>query len=100
MFEMVTGRLPFVGHNWREVAFNRLEATPPVPKTLVPDLDENGRAQSSNAWSANLLTAFARFRMSSRLLPGKLTLSYARSPSPARAVSERCSWLSDWPASR
>jgi tetratricopeptide (TPR) repeat protein len=52
MFEMVTGRLPFGGHNWREVAFNRLETTPPVPKTLVPDLDEK--------WSRTILKCLER----------------------------------------
>jgi serine/threonine protein kinase/tetratricopeptide (TPR) repeat protein len=40
MYEMVTGRLPFEGKNWREVAFQRLEVTPPVANSLQPDLDE------------------------------------------------------------
>jgi len=52
MFEMVTGRLPFEGRNWREVAFQRLEAAPPVPKTLVPDLDEK--------WSRTILKCMER----------------------------------------
>jgi eukaryotic-like serine/threonine-protein kinase len=39
MFEMVTGRLPFEGKNWREVAFLRLEAPPPSAKSVQPDLD-------------------------------------------------------------
>jgi serine/threonine protein kinase/Tfp pilus assembly protein PilF len=52
MFEMVTGRLPFDGRNWREVAFSRLETPPPVPKTLVPDLDEK--------WSRTILKCLER----------------------------------------
>jgi serine/threonine protein kinase/tetratricopeptide (TPR) repeat protein len=40
MFEMVTGRLPFSGKNWRELAFARLEQAPPSPKGLQPDLDD------------------------------------------------------------
>jgi len=40
MFEMVTGRLPFSGKNWRELAFARLEQPPPSPKSLQPDLDD------------------------------------------------------------
>ena len=39
MFEMVTGRLPFEGRNWREVAFLRLETPPPSAKSLQADLD-------------------------------------------------------------
>src|SRR5215471_16954119 len=39
MFEMVTGRLPFAGKNWRETAFTRLEQPPPSAKSLQPDLD-------------------------------------------------------------
>jgi len=39
MFEMVTGRLPFEGRNWREVAFLRLEVPPPSAKAVQPDLD-------------------------------------------------------------
>jgi eukaryotic-like serine/threonine-protein kinase len=39
MFEMVTGRPPFEGRNWREVAFQRLEAPPPSAKSVQPDLD-------------------------------------------------------------
>jgi len=39
MFEMVTGRLPFEGRNWREVAFQRLETPPPSAKSVEPDLD-------------------------------------------------------------
>lgn len=41
MFEMITGRLPFAGKNWRELAFARLEQPPPSPKSLQPDLDDN-----------------------------------------------------------
>jgi len=52
MFEMVTGRLPFEGRNWREVAFSRLETPPPVPKTLEPDLDEK--------WSRTILKCLER----------------------------------------
>jgi len=40
MFEMVTGRLPFTGKNWRELAFARLEQPPPSSKSLQPDLDD------------------------------------------------------------
>ena len=40
MFEMVTGRLPFTGKNWRELAFARLEQRAPSPKSLQPDLDD------------------------------------------------------------
>jgi len=40
MFEMVTGRLPFSGRNWRELAFARFEQAPPSPKSLQPDLDD------------------------------------------------------------
>jgi serine/threonine protein kinase/Tfp pilus assembly protein PilF len=39
MFEMVTGRLPFEGRNWREVAFQRLETSPPSAKSVQPELD-------------------------------------------------------------
>src|SRR6266481_1116497 len=39
MFEMVTGRLPFEGRNWREVAFVRLGSPPPSAKSVQPDLD-------------------------------------------------------------
>jgi serine/threonine protein kinase/Tfp pilus assembly protein PilF len=52
MFEMVTGHLPFEGRNWREVAFIRLEAPPPAPKTFVPDLDED--------WSRTILKCLER----------------------------------------
>ena len=47
MFDMVTGRLPFEGKNWREIAFKRLEEAPPAPKTIVPELEE--------AWSRTIL---------------------------------------------
>jgi eukaryotic-like serine/threonine-protein kinase len=40
MFEMVTGRRPFEGRNWREVAFRRLEVPPPPAKSVQPDLDQ------------------------------------------------------------
>jgi serine/threonine protein kinase/Tfp pilus assembly protein PilF len=52
MFEMVTGRLPFEGKNWREVAFMRIESPPPTPKNLVPDLDEK--------WSRTILKCLER----------------------------------------
>ncbi len=52
IFEMLTGRLPFTGKNWREVAFQRLEAAPPSPKTLVPDLDDR--------WSRTVLKCLER----------------------------------------
>jgi len=52
MFEMVTGRLPFEGRNWREVAFSRLETAPAVPKSLQPDLDEK--------WSRTILKCLER----------------------------------------
>jgi serine/threonine protein kinase/tetratricopeptide (TPR) repeat protein len=39
MFEMVTGRLPFEGRNWREVAFQRLETPPPSARSVQADLD-------------------------------------------------------------
>jgi serine/threonine protein kinase/Tfp pilus assembly protein PilF len=39
MFEMVTGRLPFEGRNWREVAFLRLETPPPSAMSVQPELD-------------------------------------------------------------
>ena len=41
LFEMLTGRLPFTGKNWREVAFQRLESVAPSPKSLVPDLEDS-----------------------------------------------------------
>lgn len=41
MFEMVTGRLPFSGKNWQEVAHARLEQSPPSPKSLQPDLNDD-----------------------------------------------------------
>jgi eukaryotic-like serine/threonine-protein kinase len=40
IFEMLTGRLPFDGQNWRELAFKRVEETPPSPKSIVPNLDD------------------------------------------------------------
>lgn len=46
MFEMVTGRLPFEGKNWREIAFQRLEGAVPIAKSVQPDLDE--------AWSKTI----------------------------------------------
>jgi serine/threonine protein kinase/tetratricopeptide (TPR) repeat protein len=52
IFEMVTGRLPFSGKNWRETAFARLEQPPPSPKTLLPELDEQ--------WSRTILKCLER----------------------------------------
>jgi eukaryotic-like serine/threonine-protein kinase len=52
MFELVTGRLPFQGSNWRDVAFKRLTESPPVPKILVPDLDDR--------WSRTILKCLER----------------------------------------
>jgi eukaryotic-like serine/threonine-protein kinase len=40
IFEMATGRLPFEGKNWRDVAFKRLEGRVPIAKSLQPDLDD------------------------------------------------------------
>src|SRR5262249_52308367 len=52
IFEMVTGRLPFSGKNWRETAFARLEQPPPSPKTLLPELHEQ--------WSRTILKCLER----------------------------------------
>jgi serine/threonine protein kinase len=40
IFEMVTGRLPFTGKNWKEVAYARVEQPPPSAKSFQPDLDD------------------------------------------------------------
>ncbi len=38
MFEMVTGRLPFIAASVQELLFMRVRAQPPAPRDLVPAL--------------------------------------------------------------
>ncbi len=52
LFQMVTGKLPFSGENWRAIAYKRLQELPPSPKSLVPDLDEG--------WSRTILKCLER----------------------------------------
>ena len=52
LFQMVTGKLPFSGENWRAIAYKRLQEVPPSPKKLVPDLDEG--------WSRTILKCLER----------------------------------------
>ena len=52
LFEILTGRLPFSGANWRELAFNRLEAPAPSPKSILPELDDR--------WSRAILKCLER----------------------------------------
>jgi hypothetical protein len=39
MFEMVTGKLPFVGDTAEQTARKRLDTPPPSPRTIAPDVD-------------------------------------------------------------
>jgi serine/threonine protein kinase/tetratricopeptide (TPR) repeat protein len=52
MFQMVTGKLPFVGETPLAMAIQRLELPPPVPKALEPDLDAR--------WSETILKCLER----------------------------------------
>jgi tetratricopeptide (TPR) repeat protein len=52
LFEMVTGRLPFVGATTMEVALARLKGDPPRPSALVPGLDPR--------WEEVILRCLAR----------------------------------------
>jgi hypothetical protein len=52
LFEMLTGRLPFVGETAMEVAVRRLQEPPPRPSSLVPDLDP--------VWEQAILRCLAR----------------------------------------
>jgi hypothetical protein len=51
-YEMVTGSLPFLGANPREIATARLTETPRPPRELVPALDPR--------WDAAIMQALAR----------------------------------------
>jgi len=52
MFQMVTGRLPFVGETPLAMAIKRLEEPPPAPRSLQPDLDVR--------WSETILKCLER----------------------------------------
>jgi serine/threonine protein kinase/tetratricopeptide (TPR) repeat protein len=52
LYEMVTGRWPFVGSTPLATAIQRLQAPPPSPRTCVPDLDPR--------WERGILGALAR----------------------------------------
>src|SRR5262249_44482212 len=52
MFEMVTGRLPFVGETPLATAVMRIREDPPSPRSLRPDLDAR--------WDATILSCMAR----------------------------------------
>jgi tetratricopeptide (TPR) repeat protein len=52
LFEMVTGRVPFLGTSPLSTAMKRLREPPPAPRSLVPDLDPR--------WEAAILKCLAR----------------------------------------
>ena len=52
MFEMVTGRPPFLGETPMAIAIKRLHEDPPAPRLLVPSLDR--------AWDAVILQCLER----------------------------------------
>src|SRR6185369_3024097 len=52
MFEMVTGKLPFVGDTAEQTARKRLDTPPPSPRTLAPGVDAR--------WERAILRCLAR----------------------------------------
>lgn len=72
MFEMVTGRLPFEGKNWREVAFQRLELAAPVAKSVQPDLDELWSQTILKCMQVAAADRFATVTEVERALVGKM----------------------------
>ncbi|WP_164014694.1 protein kinase domain-containing protein [Pyxidicoccus trucidator] len=88
LFELVTGRLPFVADVPLTAAFKRLHEPPPAPRTLVPEL--------APVWDDVLLRCLAR-TPESRFTSASQVVSALREGSresdpPERAAARRWRW--------
>ncbi len=98
MYEMLTGRLPFEGESAVSVAMQHINATPPQPHDIVPEIPPGIEAITMKAMKADveqryqsmeeLLEDIRRFHADKNAPVGVLAASAAQAETAAESTSE------------